>query len=567
MRIYFCFLCNFILSVAHAQVDNTVNVVRDFEPTIKQSYKTIESANLPDSNAQKKIKVTYNYLDTKASLQGFEPMSSTLADIKVQNNANYNSPLYIRLGASSLKRPFAEIHGNLFTSSSLLLYTQLEYQAAEFDNPDPTLFTKAKNTQLGATIGLKKTFYSNELKANVGYQKANFSYFDVIPDLGEINIDNIQSIYSKIHAEVSLGSIDATNIKQKEGLHYTAKVNAYQLKDQTFGPQERHISVSGKVQFNLASFYTTLEASVDNYNANIPATPYVPATNTNLPNTIFQQTVFHFLPSIAIQKNGIHAKAGIAIWSNIGTMNQFYAFPVIDATYKINNNLLLKAKLDADYQLNSMDKLRQENPMLGFITQYTNTITPYRLKVGVEAKSNAINYGVNVCYQRLSGTYFYLHNWSSLGNRLFTSQDTTSLLQPTIYFNYDKKNIQLTAQATYFAFGKLRRHAQAYEVPTLQATLQGKVFFTEKLYTEISLKILANQYTTNIDSVGSYKAIKAKSAVLLDAELGYHFQSNIGVFVKGHNLLNASYSRYLYYGQPKTYVTLGVWYTLKPKKI
>ncbi len=520
-------------------VSEEIEIIRPYKPILAEAFKLRRSPDL-DNLQTYRAKFNYVILDRKLELNS--DIQKLQAQQLVAERAAILQNNYVKGGFGSLGTLIAEGYINIGQDEGL--------QAGAFFrhfSQQGKLLKQNENTQelsvFGRSIGEKAS-----LNGRINYQRHGL-YFYGFDDLNpSFNPNPAKQLFNFIEIE---GEVISKFKNDDDAVSYAAKLNAY-LFDDKFDAKEQFINLSGYLNKKINSFNLGLAASAE-------------LGSTKDFNTKISNNLLGVNPYIKFQENGVNITAGINIVQSFGASTSTRIFPAVTADFNLIPEFLsIFGEVKGGVNRSSLKKFTDENPFLNNNINIQNTVDKLSISAGIKG-----NGGPGFGYK----AKFYSRKITDMP--LFVNNFTSPTKFDVIYDFGDTKLLGLEGEITVQVSDNLKwigkvniddyksaSETASYYKPQLRVNSNFLLNFNKKLTFNADVAIqddsrakifLANPFTAGsvayptIPNTAIEQVVKIKGFVDLGIGADYKVNNKFGIFARANNLLNTSYSRFLYY--------------------
>ncbi|HKJ47652.1 MAG TPA: TonB-dependent receptor [Christiangramia sp.] len=184
---------------------------------------------------------------------------------------------------------------------------------------------------------------------------------------------------------------------------------------------------------------------------------------------------------------------------------------------------------------------------------------------------NAVSYNARASYQSEANKPLFRRNYEAstlegepytYGNSFEVVYDDVKTLSFYAELNVDvNRNFRLGLNGEFFDYDT-DVQVEAWNLPTMKASLNADYQITEKWYTGANLFYVGERKDENrsISLVFEDPVVTLDSYFDANAHLGYRFNDRLSAFVKGSNLLDNNYQKWLDYDVQGIQVLAGATY-------
>lgn len=540
----FAKLTNTSVEVSKIKMDTVpekvVTILSDFKPQLKQVAK-INFKNASVQNDTSSLHIDYNIPSQNLSFQ-YKPISLVPRSYKVDSVIPTKNNGSVKIGFGNYLQRDIELNYN-FNDAYSNQHTVNVYNNA---------YTGLHHLQTLNDLGLN--YYNsinlnddNRIISNLYYKQSERNRYGMVPDSTTFPISNYKQNYYL--AGVSFSWINDNNEKRK--LQYIPIFN-YEHFEGFTGATNNWVNLNNKFSFNSKS---AVKLKFDlNYNFN---------QLKSIKNGVVTNYYISFNPTIQMNKFGSTIDLGI---SPINENGKFNLYPIFNFSKKLNDtNYTLNAGWNTIILNNQYTTLVTLNPWLN--VPNTMELTTHDKKF-VEVKINAgkrLDYAIN----------FSLNNYKNLPlfnrqinvnpvvngllyNTIFEKEASTIELEANIRYQFSDKLLVIN-KLKYIQFNSLLENAKPWGILPLQLDSKINWLPNNKWNIAGGLKFWSGATMFNEKS----QPIDMNNALVLNAIVQYKLTSKWSTWVKGENLLDRPYERWLDYPSLGVQLMGGVVYSFR----
>ncbi|WP_264509503.1 TonB-dependent receptor [Flavobacterium sp. N1719] len=548
-----------------------VNVVKPYTPTISDAFKVKETPSLEDEETTKRETIQYNIFSFPVA-STFTPAKGKAAGVDQEPKAKlYNN--YATLAAGN----YGNINGELFLTHTLensdYVGVMLRHLSSQGGIKDVKLDDNFSNTGLDLTYGSKSQKMA--WNADLGYQRQVYNWYGLdsnlysgmTPEAQDAFFNSLETknAYQTIYAG---GRLQLSESAFKEAsLRFTHFSDSYSSAENRFvaKPSFEFRVMDEKVKLDMVLDY--LGGSFDKDYFNTTGIKYGFAN-------------FGAQPSFQINRDDFTVNLGAAFFYSSATEggdSKFFVYPKITASYKVVGDIMVAyAGAEGNLKQNTYRDFVQENFFLSPTQVVAPTDQKYDIYFGLKGKlANAIGYNVRASYLTEDNRALFRNNIYdagvvdpkdyALGNTFGVVYDKLNTLSLFGELKADlSKNVQFGANATINSY-KTSAEQEAWNLPSIRVASTLDIAITQKWYTGGSVFFVGDrkeykfQYNSAVLPLVPYtpEIITLKSYFDLNAHLGYKHNERMTFFLKGNNLANQNYQKWLNYPVQGIQVLLG----------
>ncbi len=559
------FFSLFIFSgVLHAQDpigSEKVTVVKPYTPSVRDANKIRETPSRSDSVSLQKKPVQYSIFSVPVA-STFTPVKGRATTVeRVRPPKVYDN--YATLGFGNYSNVLAEFYSNLEIDRSSNFGIFLTHNSSQGGIEEVRLDDKFYDTELNLNYNTRNRDLS--WKAEVGGEHQLFNWYGlpetvILTDEELSNIDPAQNYYS-----VYLGS----EIELYDSFFDSAKAR-FRHSGDSYSTAENHFNAEGLFEFKIAEELISTKMEADIVNGVFDRTYDM--------NNGYDYTFMNFsaAPSLLILRDDLSINLGVNFVYGMDVENSdgsFYIYPQVSASYRLAGDYFTAyAGVDGDLQQNTYYNFYQENPYVSPTLLIQPTDNEYKGYLGGKGKlSNAVSYNARASYQSQFNKALFKRNYEAstlegepytYGNSFDVVYDDVKTLSFYAELNVDvNRNFRLGINGEFFDYNT-DEQPEAWNLPTMKASLNADYQITEKWYTGVNLFYVGERKDENrsISLVFDDPIVTLDSYFDANAHLGYRFNQKLSAFVKGSNLLDNNYQKWLDFDVQGIQVLAGATY-------
>ena len=350
------------------------------------------------------------------------------------------------------------------------------------------------------------------------------------------------------------GRLVLDNILKESSLKFTRFWDA-------FGSAENRFVAKPSLEFDIIEHKIKADFIVDyisgSFDQNLDKTASIKYGFTNI----------GFQPSIKIQKDDLTVNAGVGFFYSAAQESgesKFFIYPQVTGSYKIVGDLMiLYAGLEGTLQQNSYHDFVQDNFFVSPTLAVAPTDQKFDIYAGLKGKlASSISYNIRGSYKNEDGKALFrsnIYNLSNANTDGYTYSNSFDVVYDKVktvsFFGELKadfsKNVSFGINGTFSSFST-DAEKEAWNLPAIKLATTLDVNITPKWYAGTSLffvgerKDFFRQATVTLPFPPD-ENITLKSFFDLNAHVGFKYSERLTFFLKGNNLANQDYQRWLNY--------------------
>ena len=427
----------------------------------------------------------------------------------------------------------------------------LRHNSTQGGIADVVLDDKMFNTALDLTYGSRKKGMT--WNADLGYQNQVYNWYGIHPTIFDdatiASIDEQQTY----HTLYLGGRLGLDNILKESSLRFTRFWDA-------FGSAENRFVAKPSLEFDLIEQKIRTDFVLDFINGSFDQT-YSGGNSFK-----YGFTNIGFQPSIKINKGDLSMNVGVGFFYSAaqeGGESKFFIYPQVTGAFKLVGDLMVfYAGLEGTLQQNSYHDFVQQNFFVSPTLGVAPTDQKYDVYAGLKGKlANSVSYNIRGSYKNEEGKALFKSNGfdDSNGNTDgFTFGNSFNVVydkMKTISFFGElkadfSKNISFGINGTFSSFST-DAEKEAWNLPAIQLATTLDVSITPKWYAGTSLFFVGERkdqfITSSLVTPFPIENITLKSYFDLNAHVVFKYSERLTFYLRGNNLANQDYQRWLSY--------------------
>ena len=526
-----------------------VNVVKPYTPTISDAFKVKETPTLDDDETSKKENIKYNIFSFPVA-STFAPSKGRAANVDKSPDEKIFSN-YLTLAAGNYGTANAELFVTENVSNTDYFGGMLRHASSQGGIKNVELDDKFSNTALDLTYGSRTRILSWNVDA--GYQRQIYNWYGIIPnyfDQALINVIDEQQTYQNLYLG---GRINLGDSFFKES---TIKFNRF---SDAFGSVENRFIAKPSLAFAIEKEKIKVDFIIDHLRGSFEKS----FNGGGIVEHGF--TNFGMQPSVVINKDDLSVNAGVGLFYSSALTNgvsKFYIYPQVTGSYKVVGDLMIAyAGIEGSLRPNSYKEFVDQNFFVSPTLVVSPTDQKYDIYVGLKGKlANSVSYNVRGSYLNENNKALFKSNGFDnsnantdgyiFGNSFGVVYDNVKTISFFGELKADfSKNVSFGVNGTFSSYS-MDVQKEAWNLPALQVGANLDVTISSKWYSGLSLFFVGernDQFVDNPFSTNATFDVTLKSYFDLNAHVGYKHSERMTFFIKGNNLANQNYQRWLNY--------------------
>lgn len=532
-----------------------IDVIRDYKPILADAVKIRQSPDLTN-NRKYLSKLSYSVFDKKLDINTgthrleIQEVPASRPDVLTNN--------YAKIGVGNFNTLLGEVYISNGEDQAMQVGGFIKHLSQKGTELEGQNFSEQKIGLFGRSILDRIT-----LNGEIGFNRYATRYYGMTPSqLGtmpdpvippDAQPDPLKQHYNDIYIK---GELYSNHEENPELFSYSLKADGY-LFGNAFSAKENSFALSGNINKKINAFNVGLNASGD-------------FTSLKSADQSASNHIARLNPYIRFQGTNYKITLGAMLVSEFGgDENRNNIFPAVDLDFAlVPEYISLYAGVKGDAVKTSYRSLANENPYLSeapFIDTATNSLIIHNMLEKINAyggiKGNAgaaVGYKIGVFYKKVTDLPLYAINPSnpSRYDIMYDRGDGNTIygLEGDINFRLSDA-VNLGGNLVFNEYD-LDNEAEAWFIPQLRVAANTRINISKKVYVDGELffndAMKAKTYAAYTDGMigadpNSSVTVSMPAFVDISAGLEYRATKQIGVYVRGNNLLNKGYQRFLYY--------------------
>lgn len=532
-----------------------VNVVKPYTPTISDAFKVKETPSFDDEETSKKENIQYNIFSFPVA-STFTPAKGKAAGVE-KSAPEKTFTNYATLGAGN----YGTINGELFLThqlnSSDYLGFMLRHLSSQGGIKEALLTNSYYNTSADFTYGSrsKDMFWSTDL----GFQNQVYNWYGLLPDYyPQTVIDNInpKQKYNNVYLGGRLGLSES--VFKEASLKFNRFWDA-------FGSGENHFVAKPEFNFEVSDYKFKTNLVLDYINGNFKKDYF------NITEIKYGFTNIGVQPSVSYNNGDLSANLGMGAFYSMaanGGESKFYIYPQLSASYKVVGDLMIAyAGVDGTLKQNSYKEMVDNNFFVSPTLAIVPTSQTYDAFVGLKGKlANAVGYNIRGSVKQENNKALFVNNYNFIptstienpyqyGNSFGVVYDNVKTISFFGELKADiSKSVNLGINGTFSTYA-MKNEDKPWNLPNIEINTFGNFDITKKWYAGFNIYFVGQRkdkltlpddtlvfpptYTSNIVTLDSYFD--------LNLNLNYKHNERLTFYLKGNNLANQKYQKWVNY--------------------
>jgi outer membrane receptor protein involved in Fe transport len=300
-------------------------------------------------------------------------------------------------------------------------------------------------------------------------------------------------------------------------------------------------------------------------------------SNTNSEPMKYGFTNFGIAPSFVMQEDDWTLNVGAAFFysmDNVNKNNTLYIYPRFNASYKVVGDLMIfYAGAEGNLEQNSYQDYVDDNPFLSPTLNIAPTDQQYDLFAGLKGKiTNNVSYNIKGSYLNQRNKALFKSNDynEDTNNQDYAFGNSFQVVYDDVKtFNFYgelkadfSKNVTFGINGSFSSF-TTEFEKEAWNLPAVKVSSSLDFNITQKWFAGANVFYVGERkdqkWNTSMNLI-DVSPITLPSYFDVNANVGFKYSDRLTAFVKGNNLTNKAYEKWLNYPVQGLQVILGVNY-------
>ncbi|HZW77435.1 MAG TPA: TonB-dependent receptor [Flavobacteriaceae bacterium] len=519
-----------------------VEIIKPYSPSISDAFKIKEIPAATDTVSVKKKEVNYT-INSVPVASTFTPEKGKAANVeKAKKEKVYDN--YARLGFGNYTTLLGELYSNFNISNEENVGFFFRHNSSQGKIKDALLDDKYYDTRLDANYANNQQDFSYGF--GVGVEHQLYNWYGVPKDLF-----SAQQLSEIDPAHSFFGGSLSGNIAFDNKYLDKARLKLRYLGD-SYSSSEFQVTLKPEFSFPMDNLEIRVDADVD-YLAGSFDSNFEEPSSMNY--GFFKAGV---IPAIAFSQNDLSLSLGVGVYAGIDTKaseSDFSFYPKVNASYRLDEAIIVYAGADGGITQNSYYNFKEENPFVSptlFIVPTKNVYEGFA--------------GIKGTYQSRFGYNFKASYGKDEGRALFQLNQGINPINAKGYHHNNSFHVVYDDVTTLSVFGELQvtfselftlgvnanyfnyeteSKNPAWNLPSLTASVFGNFNITDAFYGGFSL-FYVGERKDGVLTFG-YDEIKLDGYADANLHLGYRMNERLSFFLRGNNLFNDNYKKWVNY--------------------
>ena len=535
-----------------------VNVVKPYTATISDAFKVKETPSLEDDDNSKKENIQYNIFSFPVA-STFTPSKGKAANVDQEKEEKYFSN-YATLAAGN----YGTINAELFVTQTLgngdYVGAMLRHLSSQGGIKNVELDNNFSNSSLDLTYGSRTNALS--WNADLGYQRQGYNWYGLNSALYETLLPVDKATFlngideKQTYQNISVGGKLALN----DSFFKQASIQFNRFSDD-FSSGENRFIAKPSFEFDLVEQKIKTDIILDYVSGSFKK------NYLGLSEIKYGYANFGVKPSFQINKEDLSVNIGVGLFYSSATEfgdNKFFIYPNITASYKVVGDLMIAyAGAEGNLKQNSYKEFVDENYFVSPTLGVAPTDQKFDIYLGLKGKlASSIAYNIRGSYLNEDNKALFKNNIYEISNTQgFGFGNSFNVVYDNIktvsFFGELKadfsKNVSFGINGTFNSFTK-KDQQEAWNLPAIKIASNLDFKITPKWSAGVNVFFVGerkDQFTQtdqfNPIDVSVITDVTLDSYFDLNANVLYKYSDRLSFFIKGNNIANQNYQRWINY--------------------
>lgn len=550
-----------------------VNVVKPYSASISDAFKVKETPVTDDEESLKKEEINYTIFSFPVA-STFTPAKGKAAGVdKLQKEKLFSN--YATLGFGNYGRVIGELFVTDQLSKSDYLGGMLRHHSSQGGIDGLVLDDKLYNTAIDITYGSQKRDFN--WNADIGYQHQVYNWYGINQDY----FQQTATFYNQIDPSHTYHNFYfAGKIGIEDNFFRKAEVKFNRFWDD-FGSAENRFFVKPSFAIDVLETQVNTNFIVDFLSGSFERDYF------NTAEIKYGFTNFGVNPSVKLNSDDWSFDLGLSLFYSADLENsngKFFIYPNITASYKLVGDLMIfYAGADGNLQQNTYRDFTNENPFLAPSLLIAPTSKQFDIFAGLKGKLAG-----NISYN-IRGSYVNENDRALIASLPFPDLTDPNLIdsaEPYQFGNsfgliYDdvktisifgevkadlSKNISAGINGTFRSLSA-QDQREVWNVPSITLGANVEANITDKWFAGMNLFFVGERFDQTIipgllnnPNAYFFEKVTLDSYLDMNANVGYKYNERLTLSLKGNNLFNQAYERWMNFPVQQIQVVLGANY-------
>ena len=544
-----------------------VNVVKPYTPTISDAFKLKENPKMDDEDNEKKEEIKYNIFSFPVA-STFTPSKGRAAGVEKKKSEHLFSN-FATLGLGNYGTILGELYVTQPVGDNSYVSGMLKHLSSEGGVKNIFLDDDYNDSSIDLTYGYN--VQNLTWKVDAGYQNQSYNWYGLPKEFSaSLSPEVVGSIIGSINPEhtyhnMSVGSV----VELDESILNRVEVKYNRFWD-SYNSEENRIILKPKVSFDFNDLQIQTNFVVDYVGGSFkePHYDFTPAK--------YGFANFGINPSFSLVKNDWSFNIGASAFYSMDLENDkssFYIYPNVTASIDVVGDLMVfYAGAEGGLQQNSYREFTNINPYMSPEFGVAPTDKQYDFFAGLKGKlASSVGYNIRASYINERNKAFFKSNdyneeailpSYAFGNSFgieYGDLRTISFYGEVKADFSDKISVGINGSFSDYGVSDV---AEAWNMPAIKLGANFEVAFTDKISAGADLFFTGERkdFQQFSSIIGDSEVRTLESYFDANVHVNYKFNDRLNFFLRGNNLANNSYEKWLDYPVQGLQVVIGASY-------
>jgi hypothetical protein len=518
--------------VNNESLTEEIIVTTAYKPVLADAVKIRRNPDLEDKSPFK-APLTYKPVDKRLERNTDIKQMEAIPMPPERDSVPYNN--LVKGGLGSMKTTYGELYVNNGRDEALQAGAYIKHFAQQGDTYKNQNQSKDEIGVFGKSVG-----QTNSLHGTIGYKRQGTNFYGYDKFAPPLTLNTEKQVFNTISASGEL----TKNFKDvPQDFTYALKLNGYMFNNSSKG-KESNLVLSGFINQTVKQFYAGLNASIDL--SSQKDSLYALSNNLVRAN-----------PYLKFQGENYKIDAGVNIVSEFGFSSRLFVFPAARLEVQvIPKYVRLFAEAKGDVNKSSLRDFSETNPFLGQNINVKNSVDQLDLAAGLKGTlAPGVGFKATFFRNDVKNMPLFVSNFNfPVGYNKFKviyddGRVTITGFNGEIDFKASE-DLDIFGRVEFKDY-KMATEAQPWNLPKFKLSAGTNIHISNKVNLTGTLLFRGDTKDITPDlfssTAGATKIVSLKAFADINAGAEYKVNSRFGIFVQANNLLNATYSSWLYY--------------------
>ena len=531
-----------------------VNVVKPYTPTISDAFKLKETPKMQDEDNEKKEEIKYNIFSFPVA-STFSPSKGRAAGVDKKKQEQLFSN-FATIGLGNYGTILGELYVTQPVGDNSFVSGMVRHISSEGGVKNTFLDNDYNDSSLDLTYGYNVQNLS--WRVDAGYQNQSYNWYglpkafsaSLTPEATNIILNSINPEHT--YHNVNVGSV----VELNESIFNRIEVKFNRFWD-SYKSEENRLIVKPKISFDINDLQIQSTFVVDYVGGsfNQPYYQFTPAK--------YGFANFGVQPSFSLVRNDWSFNIGASAFYSMDLENDkssFYIYPNVTASIDLVGELMVfYAGAEGGLQQNSYRDFTNINPYMSPEFGVNPTDKQYDFFAGLKGKlASSVGYNIRASYTNERNKAFFKSNdyneqavlpSYAFGNSFGIAYGTLRTIgfygELKADFS-DKVSVGINGSFSDYSVTDV---AEAWNMPAIKMGANLEVAFTDKISAGVDFFFTGERKDIQqfSSTIGDASVVTLESYFDANIHANYKFNERLNFFIRGNNLANKSYEKWLDY--------------------